>query len=180
MKNVKLFAIVPFLLFVAIAVFLYRGLQQDPRRMPSMLINKVVPEFSLPLLLQHGAVTQNIFKNKITVFSVWASWCISCRADEDTLLEMAKDRRIQLIGLDYKDDKSDALRFLKQFGNPFSKTVVDRKGDLAIDLGVYGTPETFIIDRRGRVRYKYVGPISPEVWRETLKPIIDILVLERQ
>lgn len=154
----------PLLIFVVLAVFLFKGLKQDPHRIPSPLIGKPLPH--LKAIIGHNT------KGRVALVNVFASWCVSCRAEHAVLMDIKKSHTVVLYGINYKDDRTKMRRWLAREGNPYNKIIDDPKGKLGLDLGVYGTPETFIIDRKGIVRYKYVGPISPDVWRDTLLPVI--------
>jgi cytochrome c biogenesis protein CcmG/thiol:disulfide interchange protein DsbE len=149
--------------------------QRDPSAIPSPLIDKPAPAFSLPSLDGGPAVTEADFKgSQITVFNVFASWCIPCRIEQPILLRIAREGkgRIRVIGLNYKDKPADARAWLAETGNPFARIAVDEKGRTAIDYGVYGVPETFIIDGAGRIRFKHVGPINPGDYADIIAPLL--------
>lgn len=166
----------PLLLLSLIAVFLWQGLNEDPHRVPSALVGKPVPTFrAMSLLNKSRTYTDADFRGRITVLNVFASWCISCRVEHPVLIEMKKRHHINLVGLDYKDPRTEALHWLKHFGNPFNKILYDPLGKLAMDLGVYGTPETFVIDQKGIIRAKHVGAMSPEQWQAVILPVIQKL-----
>ncbi|MCZ6636704.1 MAG: DsbE family thiol:disulfide interchange protein [Alphaproteobacteria bacterium] len=149
--------------------------ERDPSQVPSPLIDRPVPAFRMPTLEGQGDVTQAIFAGRVSVFNVFASWCIPCRAEHPLLMEIARAGKAQVIGLNYKDKPEDAKAWLKRLGNPYAKIGTDPKGRSAIDWGVYGVPETFIIDKAGRIRYKHVGPIMPHHLADTIKPLIERL-----
>lgn len=173
MRNFKLF--IPFIIFLVLAVVLFRGLGRDPTALPSALIGESVPAFSLPdLLNEKELITENIFVGAPTVLNVWATWCPSCRVEHPFLLELAA-QGVRIVGLDYKDDDESALRWLKDLGNPYRVTIADHRGTLGLNLGVYGAPETYIVDAQGIIRAKHVGVIDPDVWRE-LGAVYDSLV----
>ncbi len=158
------------------AVFLWAlDPERDPSRVPSPLIDRPVPAFRMPPLEGQGDVTEAIFAGHVTLFNVFASWCIPCRAEHPLLMEIARTGKAQVIGLNYKDKPEDAKAWLKRLGNPYAKIGTDPKGRTAIDWGVYGVPETFIIDKAGRIRYKHVGPIMAHHLTETINPLIERL-----
>lgn len=135
---------------------------RDPSVIPSPLIDKPAPAFRVPSLLGGKPLTEAEFKGRVTVFNVFSSWCLPCRAEHPMLKALARDGKARMIGLNYKDKAEDAKAWLKALGNPFARIGADRTGRTAIDWGVYGVPETFIIDRTGRIRFKQVGPITPD------------------
>jgi len=163
----RLLIALPLLAFAALAVLLYRGLGNgDPSRLPSALIGRPAPALPLPAL--EGLTRDNMqvpgfdpasFHGRVTLVNVWASWCIPCRTEHPQLERLATDRRIQLVGINYKDSAENALRFLGRYGNPYVAVGVDAGGRAGIEWGVYGVPETFLIGRDGRILYKHVGPI---------------------
>lgn len=169
MSYIKFF--IPLIIFLFISIFLWRGLQQDPHYIPSPLIGKALPDFDYPQLTNNkSSITNKDFLGHVSLLNVWATWCISCRAEHPILMDIARSRRVILYGLNYKDQREMATTWLKQKGDPYRKSIYDSKGTLGIDLGVYGTPETFLIDQKGVIRYKYVGPISPDVWENEILP----------
>ncbi|MBA3661459.1 MAG: DsbE family thiol:disulfide interchange protein [Gammaproteobacteria bacterium] len=171
-QKIKL--LIPFLLLFGLVVFLYQQIvSHNPRELPSQLIGQKIPKFSLPdLLAPDQTLTENDFKNRVTLFNVWASWCYACALEHDQLLKIANDYHIPIYSLNYKDDPKKATMLLHQQGNPYLKTGVDAKGQVAIELGVYATPETFVIDQTGTIQYRHVGVIDAETWQKTLLPII--------
>jgi cytochrome c biogenesis protein CcmG/thiol:disulfide interchange protein DsbE len=165
--------ILPLLLFVGIAVFLAIGLTRDPREVPSPLIGKPVPAFSLPPVRGRTlGLASTDFKGEVSLVNVFASWCVACRAEHPLLTQIQREGIVPVHGLNYKDRPEDAARWLDQMGDPYTRTAADLDGRVGIDWGVYGVPETFVIDREGRIAYKVIGPVSPEVWRDTLLPLI--------
>ena len=169
---------IPLVLFFLIAAFLAWGLRKDydPRHIPSPLIGKSVPAFSLPSLEQADTViTDKDLLGKVYLLNVWATWCISCRAEHPTLVELARSGKAEFVGLNWKDDREKADTWLRQLGNPFSVNIFDKEGRTAIDLGVYGAPETFLVDKQGIIRYKYAGPITRDLFNETILPLIEQL-----
>lgn len=164
----------PLIIFIGMFVLLWKGLYQDPRAIPSPLINKVVPEFHAASLLNpEQTLTPPIFKGKVTLLNVFASWCIACAAEHSVWIEAKQDLgQAQIVGLNYKDQPAKALAWLKEYGNPYQNVIADPQGDIAINFGVYGTPETFLIDKQGVIRYKFIGAVSPKDWRQVLLPQI--------
>ena len=169
----------PFILFVLVMVLLWRGLFLHPNQVPSPLINKPSPDFQLPTLFYSDKmVTNKNFIGQVTLLNVWASWCYACAEEHKLLMEIAQKEYLTLYGLNYKDDPTAAKAWLKLHGNPYSTVVVDLQGSAAIDWGVYGTPETFLIDKKGIIRFKQIGPMTPEAWVK-LMPMIDQLKKEK-
>jgi cytochrome c biogenesis protein CcmG/thiol:disulfide interchange protein DsbE len=169
----------PLLVFIALAALLFFRLGSgDPSRLPSALIGKPAPSLSLSALdglMRDGAPVPGLdpskFKGQITLVNVWASWCLPCHAEHPQLMRLAADRRLQLVGINYKDAAENARRFLGRYGNPFSAVGVDQNGRSAIEWGVYGVPELFLIGRDGRIAYKQVGPITDETLPELTREI---------
>lgn len=166
----------PILVLAALIGFFWRGLYLNPRIVPSPLIGKSVPVFSLPRLQEpQQAFTQSEFLGKVSLLNVWATWCVACRDEQQTLVDFAKQNLVPIYGLDYKDDRQSALDWLTQQGNPYAAVAFDASGDVAINWGVYGAPETFLIDQHGIIRYKYIGPLTPDVIHDELLPRIQAL-----
>lgn len=164
-------ALLPLGLFLVLAVFLAIGLNRDPREVPSPLIDKPAPMFSLPQLAEPGkTLSPADLRGKVWLFNVWASWCVSCRIEHPLLVDLAKQGQVTLIGLNYKDQRDDALGWLTQHGDPYQLSVSDTEGLVGIDYGVYGVPETFIVDKYGVIRHKHIGPITPESLRDEILP----------
>lgn len=165
--------LIPLALFVVLAVFLGVGLQLDPRKVPSPLVDKPAPAFSLPLLTDPSVqMTAEQMKGRVWVLNVWASWCVPCLAEHPYVTQMARNSGVPVVGLNYKDKPEDATTWLARHGDPYTRIVADRDGRVGIDYGVYGVPETFIIDRAGIIRHKQIGPITPEALRDTLLPLL--------
>ncbi len=166
----------PALLFAALVAYFAAGLTRDPHLVPSALIDKPVPVFTLPPLpgLGVGLDSAALATGEPQVLTVFASWCAPCRAEQPVLRHLA-GTGVTVRGLNYKDRPEDAVAWLDQFGNPFKSIGADRQGRVALDFGVYGVPETFIIDGRGRIRYKHVGPLAPEDLEQTVMPLIQKL-----
>jgi cytochrome c biogenesis protein CcmG, thiol:disulfide interchange protein DsbE len=166
----------PLAVFLALAGFLYVGLYRDPREVPSPLVNKPVPAFSAPSL--HAAdktVTSADFLGAPWVLNVWASWCQPCRDEHPVVIALAKNSGVRVVGLNYKDARPNALRWLSSLGDPYVVSLHDQEGRVGLDLGVYGVPETYIMDAQGIVRVKHVGPLSPQIVRDKLDPVLRTL-----
>lgn len=165
--------LVPLALFLVLAGFLGYGLTLNPREVPSPLVDKPAPEFRLATLAAPDTeVGLADMRGQVWLLNVWASWCVSCRQEHPVLMQFARDNVVPLVGLNYKDTRPEALGWLKEHGDPYTVSVVDADGRVGIDFGVYGVPETFLIDREGVVRYKHIGPVTPEAVRDVLLPKI--------
>jgi cytochrome c biogenesis protein CcmG/thiol:disulfide interchange protein DsbE len=179
-RRRRLIVAVPLVLFVALVLlFLIRLFAGDPSRIPSALIGHPAPQTTLPPvagLERDGRPIPGIdperFKGAVTLLNVWASWCVPCHDEAPLLVQLAQDPRLRIVGINYKDEPENARRFLGRYGNPFSAAGADPNGRGAIEWGVYGVPETFIVGRDGRIAYKLVGPITPENLETTIKPEI--------
>jgi cytochrome c biogenesis protein CcmG/thiol:disulfide interchange protein DsbE len=170
-KSLKL--AIPLAAFLAIAAFLAVGLTRDPREVPSPLVDKPAPVFRLQQLHEPQlAFTPEEMKGKVWLLNVWASWCVSCRVEHPLLVDMSKKQLVPIVGLNYKDKREDGVQWLAKFGNPYALSAFDVDGKVGIDYGVYGVPETFVIDKHGVIRYKQIGPITPEALEKTLLPLI--------
>ena len=171
MRRVMLF--LPLLVFLLLGAFLWRGLSLDPSALPSALIGRPFPEFSLPALTQpERSLSRSDIVGKPVLINVWATWCPSCRQEHPELMQMAAERKIDLVGLNYKDDRQAAQTWLQNLGNPYRFTIFDYRGMLGLDLGVYGAPETYLVDAKGIVRYRHVGAVTSEDW-QYLQTLID-------
>jgi cytochrome c biogenesis protein CcmG/thiol:disulfide interchange protein DsbE len=171
MKSLKF--IIPLGIFLLLVGFFAVGLMRDPREVPSPFIGKPAPAFKLAQLHESDRVfTPEDMKGKVWLLNVWASWCVSCRVEHPLLVEMSKRQVVPIVGLNYKDKREDGLQWLSKFGNPYSISAQDVDGRVGIDYGVYGVPETFVIDKQGVIRYKHIGPITPEALEKTLLPLI--------
>ena len=165
--------LIPLAAFFALAVVLAVGLNRDPREVPSPLIDKPAPKFALARLDEPSkTVRLDDLKGKPFILNVWASWCVACREEHPVLVEFAKKRAVPLYGLDYKDTRADAGAWLARFGNPYDASLFDEDGRVGIDFGVYGVPETFVIDGNGVIRMKHIGPLTPEVLANKIEPLL--------
>ena len=165
--------LVPLAIFIVLVAFLAVGLGLNPREVPSALINKSAPAFQLPQLHQPDKIfSQQDMKGKVWLLNVWASWCVSCREEHPVLMDLAKSNVVPIYGLNYKDPREDALAWLKQFGDPYALSIADRDGRVGIDYGVYGVPETFVIDKEGAIRYKQIGPVTPDALKNKILPLV--------
>ena len=165
--------LIPVVLFVPLILFLAAGLKHDPHEVPSPLIGKPAPDFSLARLDDPTRrFSPAELRGKPWLLSVWASWCASCREEHPLLVDLARRSDVTLIGLDYKDQRSDAQNWLRQIGNPYLLSVSDPDGRIGIEYGVYGVPETYVIDRAGVIRYKHIGPVSASDIDNTLLPLL--------
>jgi len=161
--------------FVALVALLAVGLTRDPRQVPSPLVDKPAPAFELPQLGDGSRFSPAEMRGKVWLLNVWASWCVSCREEHPVLIDFSRTKRVPLVGLNYKDARDDALKWLARYGDPYQLSVVDRDGRIGIDYGVYGVPETYVIDRAGIIRYKQIGPVTPEVMDKKILPLIGTL-----
>jgi cytochrome c biogenesis protein CcmG/thiol:disulfide interchange protein DsbE len=177
----RLLVLIPLIFFLGLAaLFLLRLGAGDPSRIPSALIGRPVPQTELPPvrgLERDGkpvpGITAADFMGAVTLLNVWASWCVPCHDEAPLLMDLAEDKRIRLVGINYKDQPDNARRFLGRYGNPFAAAGADPNGRASIDWGVYGVPETFLIGRDGRIAFKLVGPITPQNLQAVLKPAIE-------
>ncbi len=171
MKSLKF--IIPLALFAVLAIFLWRGLSLNPREVPSPLIGKPAPAFALPKLGEPGTtIKREDLLGKVWVLNVWASWCAPCRVEHPMVIGFAQRTGTPVYGLNYKDQTGAASSWLAQLGNPYAATLVDADGKAGIDWGVYGVPETFVIDKTGIIRYKHIGPLTEEAVRTKLEPLV--------
>src|SRR3990172_1123859 len=169
-------ALVPLAVFLVVGVFLAVGLTLNPREIPSPLIGKLVPEFSLPPVQGRTlGLSSADLRGQVSLVNVFASWCVACREEHPVLMGLREKGIVPIHGLNYKDKPDDAQAWLNQLGDPYTRTGADISGRVAIDWGVYGVPETFVIDREGRIVHKHIGPITPEALRDTIMPIINKL-----
>lgn len=183
--------LIPLALFVVLVLFLAVGLKRDPHEIPSPLINRAAPDFSLQTLSGTTPFSPNDYKGRVWMLNVWATWCVSCREEHPVLVAFSKQIGVPIVGLSYKeiqpqDDpekkltpeaqlslaRSRGAQWLESHGNPYTLSVMDLDGRVGIDYGVYGVPETYIIDKNGIIRYKQIGPVTPQILNDTMLPII--------
>jgi cytochrome c biogenesis protein CcmG/thiol:disulfide interchange protein DsbE len=163
----------PLGIFFVLALFLGVGLRLDPREVPSPLIDKPAPAFNVSLLSKPDVTMgKQDLAGKVWLLNVWASWCVACRDEHPVLVEFAKRGVVPVYGLNYKDQRPAAFSWLRQGGNPYVDSFFDADGRIGIDYGVYGVPETFVIDRQGMIRYKHIGALTPEVLRDKIEPLV--------
>ena len=163
----------PLVVFVLMVGLLGYGLRLDPKKVPSPLIDKPAPAFSLSMLDSPSRqLSTEDMKGQVWVLNVWASWCVSCRAEHEVITALANRNLVTVVGLNYKDEPADATRWLEQFGNPYATSVIDRDGRVGIDWGVYGVPETFVIGADGKIKYKHIGPVTHESLEQTILPML--------
>ncbi|MCW8407922.1 DsbE family thiol:disulfide interchange protein [Legionella sp. PATHC035] len=164
--------VAPITLFLLLCIFLWRGLSLNPHELPSVQLGKSLPPFSLPQLNNPNSFFDSKqLRGQVVLLNVWASWCAACVEEQVLMLQLAREG-IPIYGLNYKDQSVNALRWLEQWGNPYKLVIEDRDGKVAIDLGVYGAPETFVIDKQGIIRYRHVGIMTQKVWLKEILPLI--------
>jgi len=170
---------IPLVIFLIMGGFLFKGLYLDPRAIPSVLIDKPAPQFTLPLLKDPGKTfSTSDLKGKVWVMNIWATWCVSCRAEHAVLVEAARTGEVEIYGLNYKDDRGAAKAWLNSLGDPYVLNAFDEEGRVGIDWGAYGTPESFIVDKKGIIRHKFTGPIDRESLHSILLPMVKSLKAE--
>ncbi len=175
-RKGRLWVLLPLLVFFGLVVFLAVGLTRDPRFVPSPLIGNPVPVFDLPPVKGRSlGLASRDFKGEVVLLNVFASWCVACRDEHPLLLSLSRQAIVPVFGLNYKDKPEDAAAWLDKMGDPYLRTGADLDGRVGIDWGVYGVPETFVVDREGRIAYKHIGPLTTAVIQETLLPTIDKL-----
>jgi len=164
---------IPIVIFVALVALLGVGLKLDPREVPSPLIGKPAPHFELPQLRETTKTfTERDIRGKVWMLNVWASWCVSCREEHPVLLDLAASGAVPIYGLNYKDKREDGLAWLKGMGDPYTLSIYDFDGRVGIDYGVYAVPETYVIDKAGVIRYKRIGPLTPQIVKEKVLPLV--------
>lgn len=165
--------LVPLLVFGVLVVFLYIGLYLKPSEVPSPLIGKAAPTFALPLLHEsERIVAREDLLGQVWLLNVWASWCVTCRQEHPLLVRLARENIVPIYGLNYKDTRDEAIQWLNTLGNPYVASLFDQAGQVGIDFGVYGVPETFVIDKQGVIRYKQIGAITESALRDTILPLV--------
>ena len=171
MKTLRF--LIPLGLFFVLVAFLAVGLKLDPREVPSPLIGKPAPKFALPLLANpNQSMRREDLLGKVWILNVWASWCAACRDEHPLLVEYSRAKRVPIYGLNYKDTREAGQQWLARFGNPYDASLFDQDGRVGIDWGVYGVPETFVVDREGTIRFKHIGALTPAILRERIEPLL--------
>ncbi|KTC81330.1 DsbE family thiol:disulfide interchange protein [Legionella brunensis] len=173
----KFWRLFPLIIFAALVVFLWRGLSLEPQTLPSAQIGKLLPDFQLTTLGNEQLLTPEIFRGQVVLLNVWASWCSACVEEQVFLMRLSREG-VPIYGLNYKDDTNNAKRWLNEWGNPYRAIGEDHEGKLAIDLGVYGAPETFLIDKKGVIRYRHVGILDEKAWSAEFLPQMKLLLEE--
>ncbi|WP_019216519.1 DsbE family thiol:disulfide interchange protein [Legionella tunisiensis] len=166
--------LIPLVVFVLLVVFLWRGLGLEPQNLPSVQIGKGLPKFQLSTLDQDQLLTPQLMRGRVVLLNVWASWCAACTDEQVFLLRLAREG-VPIYGLNYKDSSENAKQWLTEWGNPYQAVGEDKTGKVAIDLGVYGAPETFLIDKKGIIRYRHVGILDEKTWQSDFVPLMKIL-----
>lgn len=165
--------ILPFVIFLVLSVFLYLGLGRDTREVPSPLVGKAAPAFVLPMLYDaKQQFSPKDMQGKVWLLNVWASWCGACKDEHPLLLDLSRQNIVPIVGLDYKDKREDGMATLRQAGDPYTLVIADADGKVGFDYGVYGVPETYIIDKQGMIAYKLIGALNPQNLRETILPLV--------
>ena len=163
--------IIPLIVFVVIAIFLYFSLQSTSSKLPSPLLGKMFPNVEgRDFYSNESVLLSDLFSDKVSVVNVWASWCVTCRQEHQMMMKITKNNNLQLIGINYKDTRADGERYLEVMGNPFDVIVFDPSGKIGLDLGVYATPETFLVNQQGVILFKHIGEIDSKVWEEGFIP----------
>ena len=175
--GIKRLLLIPLVVFVMLVILLALGFRlKDAHLLPSALINKPFPEFALVDLLGSEIIhSRQDFIGRVSLVNIWATWCPNCLVEHPELLRISREEEVPLYGINYNDDVAKAIVWLQRHQDPYVFSIVDDTGSLAIDLGVYGAPETFVVDAEGVIRFRHVGPVTPEVWREEIKPVIALL-----
>lgn len=165
--------ILPLVIFLVLSVFLYLGLGRDTREVPSPLVGKPAPAFVLPQLQESGRQFSPVeMQGKVWLLNVWASWCGACKDEHPLLMDLSARNIVPIVGLDYKDKRQDGLATLSNAGNPYMLVIADADGKVGFDYGVYGVPETYVIDKKGIIKYKLIGPLTPQNLREKILPLV--------
>jgi cytochrome c biogenesis protein CcmG/thiol:disulfide interchange protein DsbE len=162
----------PLAIFIVLVGFLAVGLKRDPSLVPSPLVGKPAPVFDLPQLDAAARFAPKDLQGQVWIFNVWASWCVACREEHPVLVALSREKLVPLVGLNYKDQSADAKLWLERHGNPYTLSAVDADGRVGIDYGVYGVPETYVIDKAGVIRFKQIGPVTREVLDEKIRPLL--------
>lgn len=165
--------ILPFIVFLIVAVFMYVGLGLNPREVPSPLVGKAAPAFTLPQLHEPSKqFSPQDMKGKVWLFNVWASWCTACENEHPVFMELSRQNLVPIYGMDYKDKREDGEEWLHKHGNPYAMVVSDAEGRVGIDYGVYGVPETYVIDKQGVIQHKHIGAVTPKILNEKILPLV--------
>lgn len=165
--------ILPFIVFLIVAVFLFIGLGLKPREVPSPLVGRAAPAFTLPQLHEPSKqFSPQDMKGKVWLFNVWASWCTACENEHPVFMELSRQNLVPIYGMDYKDKREDGEAWLRKHGNPYALVVSDAEGRVGIDYGVYGVPETYVIDKQGVIQHKQIGAVTPEILNEKILPLV--------
>lgn len=166
----------PLTIFVILAWFLFDGLGRDTKKLPSPLVGKPFPNLMVEdFKTAESYSTHSLLKDQVSLVNMWASWCVTCRAEHQMLMEIAKTNSVQMVGVNYKDTRKEGQVFLNRLGNPYDKIIFDESGKLGLELGVYATPETFVVDGQGIIRDKHIGELTPSIWKERFLPLIQQL-----
>lgn len=172
--NRRLILFIPLILALVLGLFLWQGLKLDPRELPSALIGKPFPAFTLNTVKDEQAqITEKALKGQVSLVNVWATWCVSCRQEHPELVRIARETGIPIFGLNYKDTRPEAVRWLEEYMDPYQFSLFDADGRVGLDLGVYGAPETYIVDKDGIIRYRFVGVIDRNIWLNELLPEVN-------
>ena len=178
-RRGRFLVLVPVVIFAGLAAALYWGLWNNDERLPSTLIGKPIPEFELPPIEgRDDGLSSADLRRQVSIVNVWASWCVPCRVEMPLLMELSEEGSVPIYGINFKDDGDQALAFLDELGDPYTRIGADRSGRVAIDWGVYGLPETFVIDTEGRIAYKHVGPFDRALLEEDILPVVRQLQAE--
>jgi len=166
------YLLIPLVLFIGLVAFLLIGLHRDPHEVPSPLINKSAPDFQLQQLNEPAkTISAKEMRGKVWLLNFWGTWCVACREEHPILVKYSKTNAVPIYGVDYKDDRAAAMQMLAEEGNPYTMTLSDPEGRTSIDYGVYGAPESYLIDKQGVIRFKQIGPITDEVWNNKILPL---------
>lgn len=173
--------ILPVGVFMVLVVFLAIGLTRDPSVIPTEMIDREMPQFELPELRQENVTlsTEDLIGETVLV-NVFGSWCVACLQEHPTLMQLSQDNTVRIVGVNWRDKREDALAWLAKHGDPYADIVFDAESDLVIEMGVTGAPETFVLDANGRIRFKQIGPITPDVWKDTIRPVLDAIAAENE
>lgn len=167
--------------FLVLVVFLAIGLTRDPSVIPTEMIDREMPDFELPELRSDTVLLRREdLMGETVLVNVFGSWCVACLQEHPTLMQLSRDNTVRIVGVNWRDKREDALFWLQEHGDPYADIIFDAESDLVIEMGVTGAPETFIIDPKGRIRYKHIGAITPDVWTRTIRPVIDAIARESE